>query len=193
MRSSAIAALVAAAVTGNATAAQDAPKASADMVDLKGKSVGQATFTQMTHGVRLRLDLNGLPPGWHGFHIHEAAFCEPPFASAGGHFNPGAEAHGYASDGLHAGDLPNVFVAEDGKVTVEFVAHQVALTDDQPTDVGLFNRAIGAVRDVADMRAHNILSGNGSSLIIHAGPDDYRTDPDGASGERIACGVIVRR
>lgn len=186
--------LIVAMITANGSLLAQSPvTAQAAMIDLQGKSVGQVTLTQMVHGVRLRLELDGLPPGWHGFHIHETASCEPPFASAGGHFNPQDEKHGYDSEGLHAGDLPNVFVAESGNANVEFVVHRIALVDDRPTDVGLFNRAIGAVQDVAGLRAHNVLSGNGSSLIVHAGSDDYRTNPDGDSGDRIACGVILRQ
>ena len=174
----------------SAAAAQSAITARAEMVDLQGNSVGRATFTQTMHGVLVRVELSGLPPGWHGIHIHETAACQPPFASAGAHFSPGREQHGYFTEGLHAGDLPNIYVGADGKAAAEMLNDRVALTTDRPTDVGLFNRAIGAVQSAAGMQAHNLLTGNGTSLIIHARPDDYRSNPDGDSGDRIACGVI---
>lgn len=174
-------------------AAQSSQTARADMADANGKPIGQVAFTGMPNGVLIRIELDGLPPGWHAIHIHETASCEPPFASAGGHFNPGDERHGFGEGGAHAGDLPNIHADADGRVRAEMFNDRIALGDDPPTDVNAVNRAIGAVRSAAGTRAHNVLGGNGTSVIVHADPDDYRTDPAGAAGNRIACGVIQRR
>lgn len=180
------------ALAASGAAAQSSATARAEMVDLDGEAVGTVTFTQMPQGVVLRIQLEGLSSGWHAIHIHETASCEPPFASAGGHFNPGDEQHGYDSDGTHAGDLPNLYVAEDGTVVAEIVSNRIALASDEPTDVNVLNRALGAVESAAGLRAYNILGGNGTAVIVHSGADDYRTNPAGDSGDRIACGVIQR-
>ena len=170
--------------------AQPVPKARADMVDLQGRAVGTVTFEQTSHGILVVADLEGLPPGWHGFHIHETAACDPPFASAGGHFNPSGEAHGFRSGGLHAGDLPNLFVGADGKARAEMINDRVALATERPTDIGFLNRAISAVQGAAGLEAYNLLTGRGTAVIVHARPDDYRSNPAGDSGDRIACGII---
>jgi superoxide dismutase, Cu-Zn family len=172
--------------------AQSPVTARADMVDLEGRPAGQATFEQTPQGVLITVELQGLPPGWRGIHIHENAACQPPFASAGEHFNPTGEAHGYRTEGLHAGDLPNIFVADDGTATAQMINDRVALSTERPTDVAFLNRALGAVQDAAGLRAHNLLEGSGTALIVHSGADDHRTDPDGDAGDRIACGVIQR-
>ena len=172
--------------------AQSSATARADMVDLQGRSVGRATLDQTIQGVLITVDLQGLPPGWHAIHLHETAECQPPFASAGEHFNPNGEPHGYRSSGPHAGDLPNIFVGADGKANAQMINDRVALTTDRPTDVNFLNRAIGAVQDVAGMQAYSLFAGRGTALIVHADADDYRSDPGGASGDRIACGVIRR-
>lgn len=180
------------ALAASGAAAQSSATARAEMVDRDGEAVGTVTFTQMPQGVVLRIQLEGLSSGWHAIHIHETASCEAPFASAGGHFNPGDEQHGYDSDGTHAGDLPNLYVAEDGGVVAEIVSNRIALSSDEPTDVNVLNRALGAVESAAGLRAYNILGGNGTAVVVHSGADDYRTNPAGDSGDRIACGVIQR-
>ena len=186
-------AMIALALLSGSPAAQSPVTAQATFSDLQGKPTGRATLTQMVHGVRIKVELTDLPSGWHGFHFHETASCEPPFASAGGHFNPDGEGHGFDSEGLHAGDLPNIFVSQAGEATLELVTQRVALIDDQPTEVGLLNRTIGAVQDVAGRRAHNVLSGNGTALIVHAVADDHRSQPAGNAGDRLACGVVTRQ
>jgi superoxide dismutase, Cu-Zn family len=165
MRSLSTAAAIALLAAGTAFA-QDAPQASATMMDANGAAVGAAGLTAGPHGVLIRAELTGLSPGPHAIHVHETGLCEPPFDSAGGHFAGGAAQHGFLmADGPHAGDLPNIFVPESGAVTVEL--ESPATLDE-------------------------LLDADGSALVIHAGPDDYRSQPSGASGDRIACGIVAR-
>jgi Cu-Zn family superoxide dismutase len=145
------------------------------MVDVKGQEVGEATLTELSDGVLIRLNLAGKPPlispGSHALHIHEVGKCEQTFKSAGGHFNPLEKKHGYLDpQGKHLGDLPNIHVPDSGILTVEIFAPQITLTAGKTS----------------------LLDADGSSLVIHAAVDDYRTDPAGNSGDRIACGVIEK-
>jgi Cu-Zn family superoxide dismutase len=151
--------------------AQEAATASASIVDAAGHDLGRALLTETPSGVLITLELAGLPPGEHGFHIHEVGACDPAdFASAGAHYAPAPHAHGFKSaEGPHAGDLPNQFVADDGKLHAEVLAAAVTLADGPAT----------------------LLDADGSALVLHDGADDYMTDPSGGSGDRIACGVIV--
>jgi Cu-Zn family superoxide dismutase len=147
------------AQTGNAT-----------LKNADGKEVGRAELSQLPDGVLIRLSVKGLPPGEHAFHVHGTGKCEPPFTSAGGHFNPGSKKHGImASAGHHAGDMPNLHIPADGTLSVEVVNAAVTLEKGKP------NSLYGA---------------NGTALIIHAGKDDYKSDPTGEAGGRIACGVV---
>lgn len=146
-------------------------QAKADIINTKGEPIGTATFTQMPEGVKVRLEVSGLPPGVHGFHIHEKGKCDiPDFKTAGEHFNPEGKKHGFDNpQGPHAGDLPNINIGPDGKGVAEAIDKRVTL---------------------ARGKANSILKADGTSIMIHAGPDDYKTDPAGNSGARIACGVI---
>jgi Cu-Zn family superoxide dismutase len=120
----------------------------------------------------LSASLTGVPPGVHAFHIHAAGSCEPPFKSAKGHFNPFAKGHGFLNPkGKHAGDLPNVHASHSGQLDFEALADQVTLEEGPE---------------------NSLFDADGSAIVIHQGPDDYVTDPAGAAGPRIACGVIRR-
>jgi Cu-Zn family superoxide dismutase len=142
-----------------------------ELKDQKGQAIGTAKLQQTSHGVLVRAELSNLPPGVHAFHIHETGKCDAPFTSAGGHLHAADTEHGFANpDGFHAGDLPNVHVAESGKATVEAFAPNVTFDE-------------GNTR---------LLDEDGAALVLHAGADDYRTDPAGAAGDRIACGVIAK-
>lgn len=134
--------------------------------------VGVATFTAGDTGAWLGLSVSGLTPGRHGLHIHETGNClTPDFTSAGGHLNPGSTHHGLEnSQGHHAGDLPNLLVEPDGSADTSFAI-----------DPGLFRAGEGS-----------LFQSQGTALVIHANPDDQRTDPSGGSGDRVACGVIER-
>lgn len=149
------------------------PAAKATLKDAQGKDVGTATLTPAKGGVKVQVQAANLSPGKHGIHIHAAGKCEPPdFKSAGGHFNPAGKKHGLQSpEGPHAGDMPNLVVAKNGKGKGTFTAKGATLGDGEGT----------------------LFGPDGTALVIHADPDDEKTDPAGNSGARIACGIIEKK
>ena len=154
-----------------ASLSAQAQTAKASLKDASGKDVGQVQLLQTPHGVLIKLAVKGVPPGEHAFHVHAVGKCEPPFTSAGGHFNPAGKKHGMeAAEGSHAGDMPNLFIPASGELTVEIANPMISLVKGQP---------------------NTVFDADGSAVIIHAGADDYKTDPTGNAGDRIACGVIV--
>lgn len=147
-------------------------KAYADLINQKGEKIGKAELIQTKSGVLIKLEASGLPPNAElAFHIHELGKCDPPdFMSAKGHFNPFKKKHGLLNpDGPHAGDMPNVFTDANGNLKVHVLNTFVTL---EPG------------------KENSLLKEGGTALMIHHHRDDYKTDPAGNAGHRIACGVI---
>jgi superoxide dismutase, Cu-Zn family len=149
-------------------------RATARLVDTNGRELGTATFRAIDEGVLVTIEAQGLPPGVHAVHVHERGECAPPsFESAGDHFNPFAKGHGFADeDGAHAGDLENLVADDAGKVHALRVVKGATLDRNAATS------------------APSLLRAGGTALVIHVDPDDYRSEPAGNAGSRIACGVI---
>lgn len=145
--------------------------ATAELKNVSGQTIGRAQLASSPHGVHLTVTLDKAPSGNHAFHIHSIGRCEPPsFESAGDHFNPTGAQHGFFNaGGAHAGDLPNIHVPQTGKHAVELFVKGLTL---QSAD-------------------NSVLDADGAALVMHSATDDYKTDPAGNAGDRIACGVIV--
>jgi Cu-Zn family superoxide dismutase len=141
------------------------------LINAKGEPIGKALITEMADGVHIGIEASKLTPGKHGFHIHQTGKCDPPdFKTAGEHLNPGGKQHGFENPkGPHDGDLLNLEAGPDGTAKGEFVDNRVTLAKGKP---------------------NSLLKDGGTSLVIHQDPDDYKTDPAGNSGARVACGVI---
>jgi Cu-Zn family superoxide dismutase len=152
-------------------AAADSSIIKTTIINVKGNKIGTAVLSPDAEGVKIHLEATKLPPGMHGFHIHEFGLCDKPdFVTAGMHLNPFNKQHGFENpQGYHAGDLPNIQVGADGKVNVDLLTKAVTLEKGKP---------------------NSLLKDQGVSLIIHEKSDDYMTDPTGNSGARIACGAI---
>ena len=153
------------------TADVEAQKARAELMDADGKVAGMAHLTQTAEGVHIQVRLDHAPPGSHAFHIHEIGACAPDFSAAGGHYAPEGDSHGmlHGADD-HAGDMLNLHVDEgEAPIVAERVATEVTLRE-------------GAENSLFDA--------DGSAIVVHAGPDDYASQPSGAAGARIMCGVI---
>jgi superoxide dismutase, Cu-Zn family len=149
-----------------------APMAKAELHNSQGQLVGIATLTEGVNGVTVVAHIQNLPPGYHGFHIHQTGKCQAPdFKSAGEHFNPQGTEHGLADPkGPHAGDLPNLLVAPDGVGMIVTQAPMVTLKEGK----------------------NSLFHSEGTALVVHSEPDDLVTNPSGESGSRLACGVIAK-
>ncbi|MEY4562807.1 MAG: hypothetical protein RLZZ618_2084 [Pseudomonadota bacterium] len=176
---SALVPLFGACAQSTPAASAAAPGAVARLVTPDGKPAGSVALSESNGVVTLQVDATGLTPGVHGFHIHSNGACTPttdattgktvPFGGAGGHFDPQeSHQHGHPGDTsrpLHAGELPNLTANAEG-------------------------RAVATVTNNRVLLAAGKTSVMGRSLIIHADPDDYKTNPAGNSGPRVLCGVI---
>ncbi len=151
-----------------ATTSPAPPVATAAISAADGTGRGQATLTSANGMMRLTIDGVGLKPGAHGLHLHTVGKCDAPdFKTAGPHWNPTMKMHGRDNPaGAHSGDLPNLVIGADGRGSV---------SADVPGDFAM------------------LMDADGAAIVIHADPDDYKTDPSGNSGGRIACGVLSKR
>lgn len=149
--------------------------ATAEVQNSEGDTVGNATFTTTDEGnveVDVELsDFTSASQGEHAFHIHQTGQCTPTFKASGGHFNPTDTQHGFLNaDGPHVGDLPMIRIDEDGNANYNWTTERITLGEGETS----------------------VVDEDGSALIVHAGTDDYITDPAGKGGDRIACGVITK-
>ena len=140
-----------------------------------GATVGRAVLTQGATGLLIRVEASGLTPGWHGMHLHTTGACTAPFTSAGAHINHGEpRPHGLLNAaGPDDGDLPNLWVAADGKASAEVFTSRARLASEGP--------------------GQWLWDADGSALVIHANVDDHVSQPIGGAGDRVACGVIDAR
>jgi superoxide dismutase, Cu-Zn family len=153
-------------------AAENSKKVTTQMRDASGKDLGTLMLVEGSGGITAGGALKGLPPGEHGIHLHTTGKCDPPkFTSAGDHWNPTNRQHGTKNpQGPHAGDMPNITVGQDSSTSVNTTSAGGTMSGDNA-----------------------LLDGDGAALVVHAKPDDYRTQPSGNSGDRIACAVVTRR
>jgi superoxide dismutase, Cu-Zn family len=150
---------------------RSAAKTKVELKDAQGKPVGDVILWDQGPGIALEVKLHDLTPGVHAIHFHQVPKCEgPDFKSAGGHFNPENKKHGFENpEGHHAGDMKNFTVLADGKASAHLDDKDVTLKEGP----------------------HSLLT-NGAAIVVHAKADDYKTDPSGNSGDRIACGVLTK-
>lgn len=146
----------------------------ATLIDSAGQRVGRAALTQGPTGLLIRIEADGLTPGWHGVHIHATGECEAPFTSAGGHINHGEpkDPHGLLNaQGPDDGDLPNIHADAEGRVRAEIFTTRARIARDGP--------------------GQWLWDADGSALVIHANMDDHSTQPIGGAGARVACGIMA--
>ena len=162
------------ATAGPAAAAASKARAIAHMIARDGSADGTITFAATSHGVLIEYELKGLTPGAHGIHVHTSGNCDTKvaFTSAGPHFSPDpTKMHGFmAQHSPHAGDLPNEYAAADGTLHASVLSNAFSIGNGKKS---IFDR-------------------DGASIIVDARGDDYISQPSGNSGDRVACGVIMR-
>jgi Cu-Zn family superoxide dismutase len=151
---------------------KDITKLDVKMINDKGDSVGTVNFQEVSSGVKLTFDLKGLPSGEHAVHIHDMGECKTPnFKASGKDLNPDDKEHGLLHPkGAHAGDLPNLIVQDDGTAKAELMAPKVTLKEGKAT----------------------LIRKDGTTIVIHEEKDDGMTQPEGDSGDIIACGEISK-
>ena len=165
--------LVPALLVATSTSVQSSSSAAhAEFINAQGQKIGTALLTQTENGVKIDVNVAQLPGGTHAFHVHAVGKCDvPDFKSAGAHFNPTGQQHGKDNpNGPHAGDMPNFEVGADG--TAKFSTTNSAVT-------------FGA-------GPNSLFHEGGTALVIHEKADDYKSDPAGNAGNRIACGPVSR-
>ncbi len=171
MKKTILAAAAATLLAGCASMGDSGPRAVAQLLPTRGNSVtGTVTFAQRSSGVLVTVNVSGLKPGTeHGFHVHEKGDCSSGDGmSAGGHFNPFAKPHGgHPSMNRHAGDMPNLRADANGNASAAVDLDLLTVTDGPASVVG-------------------------RAVIVHVQPDDYRSQPVGNAGARMACGVVRR-
>ena len=158
---------------GRITGAPPAFSITTQLLGASGELRGTAALTSADGGTRAVIRVAGLVPGSYAVHLHAVGRCDAPdFTSAGPHFNPTAHQHGSLNPaGPHLGDLPNIVVDATGSGALDAVIAGLQLTGGTAP----------------------LLDADGAAVMLHAAADDYRTDPSGNSGARIACGVLQRR
>ena len=161
--------LSACATAGYGTAASaSSSSAIATVHDVSGRVLGTLAVSETGTGLATTGTLSHLPPGTHGIHLHTVGMCDGTFTSAGGHWNPTMRQHGFDNpQGSHEGDMQNIIVGADSSAIVAV------------------NTRGGTLRG-----ANGLLDGDGAAVVVHAGPDDYHSEPAGNSGARVGCGVI---
>jgi Cu-Zn family superoxide dismutase len=160
-------------LAGSVAHAQKMPKSvMVSMETSDARDAGRILLIGGKNGIQFEVKLQNLVPGEHGIHVHQNPSCDAPsFKTAGGHFNPDGKEHGYDNPkGHHAGDIPlNLHVGDDGMVKQTFFVKGLTLDP---------------------KAANSVFANGGTSIIIHQGPDDMKTDPSGNSGAREACGIV---
>ncbi|QAY79727.1 superoxide dismutase family protein [Sphingosinicella sp. BN140058] len=144
--------------------------AAAELRNASGAGVARASVEELEDSVRVRVEASGLPQGAYGVHVHTTGACDAPaFTTAGPHWNPTGQQHGKDNpQGMHKGDLPNLLVGADGTGSFEYTIAGASLSGGP----------------------NPMLDADGAAVVVHQSADDYRTDPSGNSGNRIACGVL---
>lgn len=155
-----------------ASASAASERANVEIKSKDGKALGNIVVTETTAGALIAVKLTGLPPGLHGFHIHETGKCEGDFASAGAILNPLGAKHGFTNEeGPMAGDLPNLIVPASGEIEVELITSLISLSASAE---------------------ESVFDGDGTSFVIFEKGDNYASDPEGDAGARIACGIFAK-